>query len=363
MTLIGSVFRQFVPIPSLPSTASLKGQTVFVTGANTGLGLAAARQCVGLGAERVILAVRTMSNGEAAKASIQKSHPSSATEIDVWNLDLQSFDSVLSVGNRAAGLPRLDIALLNSGVFKFEWTTSSNGFETNLQVNHLATALLALTLIPTLKRTSKELGRPSRLTFTSAEAYTLTKFREQSAENSLDQLNKKEAYNGPIDRYCVSKLLNLFWARELASRTLSNDIIINVFNPGAVDTGYVCNIFPPPFRIFLSFIGYLVHTSPRHPILHLQTKSTSTQFIKKRKLTSTISRLQNPQRRQHPDPQIRPIHGPHGRPRRQPRPRRSHCQGPRKPRRIHERRQNHRVSYFATPSPYLGRQITTSVLY
>jgi retinol dehydrogenase 12 len=249
MTLIGSVFRQFAAIPSLPS-ASLKGQTVFITGANTGIGLETARQCVGLGADRVILAVRTLSTGEAAKASIQKSFPSSTTKIDVWNLDLQSFESVLEVGKRAAAMPRLNVALLNAGVFPFEWRTSSNGFETGLQVNHLATALLALALIPTLKRTSRDQRQPSRLTFTSAEAHDLTKFSEQSAEKTLEKMNNKEFYNGPIDRYCTSKLVNIFWVRELASRTSRNEVIVNFFNPGAVDTGYVYS-FPDLARHLL----------------------------------------------------------------------------------------------------------------
>lgn len=237
MTLLGSIVRQFVSIPSLPATLSFKGQTVLITGANTGLGLATARECVGRGAEKVILAVRDQAKGDAAKASIQKSYPSAPGSIDVWHLDLLSFDSVLAIGKRAAQLPRLDVALLNAGVFKFAWSTSADGFETGLQVNHLATALLALELLPTLKRTSKELGSPSRLTFTSAETHMFTKFDEQSADNTIKALNTKELYKDAMDRYCVTKLLNVFWARELAARTPREEVIVNYFNPGAVDTG------------------------------------------------------------------------------------------------------------------------------
>jgi hypothetical protein len=94
-------------------------------------------------------------------------------------------------------------------------------------------------LIPTLERTSRDLRRPSSLTFTSAEAHDLTKFWEQSAENTIERMDKAECYNGPIDGYCTSKLLKIFWVRELASRTSRNEAFINFFNPGAVDTGYV----------------------------------------------------------------------------------------------------------------------------
>ena len=263
MTLLGSVLRQFVSIPSLPSTLRLEGQTVLITGGNTGLGLATARKCVGLGAERVILAVRSMAKGDTAKTSIQQSYPSSLTKIDVWDVDLQSFESVLAIGRRAASLPRLDVALLNAGVFKFEWSTSTNGFETGLQVNHLATALLALTLLPTLKKTARDRGRPSRLTFTSAETHMFTKFAEQSAENSIKQLNKKDMYKDAMDRYCVTKLLNVFWARELASRTLPKEVIVNYFNPGAVDTGYVSNIPFKSSRMLYSFRDSITDNPPR----------------------------------------------------------------------------------------------------
>lgn len=116
MTLISSIC-QFV---SIPLSLSLKGQTVLITGSNTGLGLATARKCVELGATRVILAVRSIAKGDMAKTSIQQSHPLSLTKIDVWDVDLQSFESVLAIGKREATLPRLDAALLNAGVFKFK---------------------------------------------------------------------------------------------------------------------------------------------------------------------------------------------------------------------------------------------------
>jgi hypothetical protein len=52
-------------------------------------------------------------------------------------------------------------------------------------------------------------------------------------------MNKEGGYNGPIDRYCTLKLLNIFWVRELASPTSRDEVFINFFNSDAVDTGYV----------------------------------------------------------------------------------------------------------------------------
>jgi len=193
---------------------------------------------VKMSAKVIVLAVRTISKGEAAKADILASNPASETEVRIWELDMESFESVLTFGRMAQSLPRLDIAMLNAGVFKFEWTTShSSGIESSLQVNHLSTALLSLLVLPVLRKTAKDLGRPSRLTFTSSEVHMWTPFREQKAEKIVEHLNDKQFFSDTMDRYSVTKLLNVFWALELASRIPQEEVIINLINPGSVDTG------------------------------------------------------------------------------------------------------------------------------
>lgn len=132
----------------------------------------------------------------------------------------------------------LDIAMLNAGAFKFQWTTSpSSGIETSMQVNHLSTALLSLLLLPILRKTSLSLGHPTRLTFTSSEVHMWTPFKEQKAEKILVRLNDKKFFGDTMDRYSVTKLLNVFWVLELASRTNGEQVVINLINPGSVDTG------------------------------------------------------------------------------------------------------------------------------
>jgi retinol dehydrogenase-12 len=153
------VFRQlFVHHPQLPPTLSLKDETVLIIGSNTGMGLEVARQCVKLDASILILAVRNVPKGETAKADILKSNPTSRTQVEVWNLDQESIKSVIAFGKRVQRLPRLDVAILNAAVFKFDWSTSpETGFEPSLQVNHLSTAPLTLYLLPMLQKMLKEL--------------------------------------------------------------------------------------------------------------------------------------------------------------------------------------------------------------
>jgi NAD(P)-dependent dehydrogenase (short-subunit alcohol dehydrogenase family) len=233
------VFRQiFVHPPQLPPTLSLQGQTILITGSNTGIGLEAARQCVKLEADILILAVRSISKGEAAKTDILKTNPSSHTRVEVWNLDQESIKSVNAFGKRVQTLPRLDVAILNAAVFKFDWSTSpETGFETSLQVNHLSTSLLTLYLLPILQKTSRNLKRPTRLTTTSSEVALWTPFKEREADKILVHLNDQQYFGSDhMDRYSVTKLLNMFWNQELASRISGEEVIINLVNPGSVDT-------------------------------------------------------------------------------------------------------------------------------
>src|SRR6185437_7107197 len=96
-------------------TKDCTGQTIIVTGANVGLGLEAARHFVRLGAARVILAVRSVEKGEQAKADIETSTSCGKDVVQVWPVDLGSFESVKQFCRRAdAELDRLDALVENA---------------------------------------------------------------------------------------------------------------------------------------------------------------------------------------------------------------------------------------------------------
>lgn len=134
----GNTFRifmdsQFFRTPKFPAT-SFAGQTVIVTGSNVGLGLEAARHFYRLNCAKLILAVRTVSKGQAAKESIVQSvkHRSDdADAIEIWPLDLSSTKSTLEFAERVKkDLPRLDaiveskLPLLPKGCFDLDNSVS-----------------------------------------------------------------------------------------------------------------------------------------------------------------------------------------------------------------------------------------------
>ncbi|KAL9084325.1 MAG: hypothetical protein Q9159_005284 [Coniocarpon cinnabarinum] len=224
------MYRQLVfnPLP-LPSDIDLSGQTVLVTGSNTGLGFEAVLELLAHGPARVILAVRSVSKGHQARESLLQSHPDHI--IDVWELDCESFESITQLGQKVKALDRLDVAILNAGVNKVNWSVSPTGHESTVQVNHLATALLSLLLLPRLQATSELTKRPARLTITTSEVHMWASFKERNAPNILQEMDKKQTFGAP-ERYNTSKLLNVLWARELASRVSHRQVIVNIVNPG-----------------------------------------------------------------------------------------------------------------------------------
>lgn len=164
MTSIAAIRAQLQSIP-LP-TASFAGQTIIVTGSNTGLGLEAARHFVRLDAARVILAVRSNKKGEDAKASIEAS-TNRKNVLEVWHLDMSNYGSIKEFALLCESLDRLDVVVANAGVLRNTYE-EAEGTEITIAVNVIGTFLLALNLFPILRRSRQSTGQISRIVITSS---------------------------------------------------------------------------------------------------------------------------------------------------------------------------------------------------
>ena len=196
MGFIGFMYRQNMIHPQPITSQNLTGQTVLVTGSNVGIGLAATSLMMDSKISRVIMAVRTVSKGQEAAKGLLKAHPN--CNVEIWPLDMDSYDSVVAFGKRAQELERLDIVLLNAGVKKQNWERNAvTGHEVTVQVNHLGTALLSVLLLPKLKATAAKYGKPSRITITSSEVHMWTPFNERTAPRILDELDDEATRGNP----------------------------------------------------------------------------------------------------------------------------------------------------------------------
>lgn len=154
-------------LPLLATEENTTGKTYIVTGANTGLGFEASKHLVNLGAKKVILAVRSVPSGEAAKKKIDEA-TGKATVAEVWALDLSSYESVKAFARRATTeLDRIDAVIENAAVATGE-QKSAEGYHIGLTVNVLSTFLLAVLLLPKLKESAEKYGTLPRLSIVTS---------------------------------------------------------------------------------------------------------------------------------------------------------------------------------------------------
>ncbi|KAH8775489.1 short-chain dehydrogenase/reductase [Diaporthe sp. PMI_573] len=220
-------YSQLFVKPAYP-TRMLNGQTVIVTGSNTGLGKEAARHFARLGAAKLILAVRNTKAGEAAKTDIEQTTQCAPGTVEVWPLDLGDYTSVKAFATRASReLERVDVLCENAGIAAGEKRMVA-GHESHITVNVISTFLLALLMLPKLKETAKKFGTRPRLTIVSSEVHGWAKFPERDEPNILAAL---DASSDLGERYQVSKLLEVLVIRQMAPR-MRGGVVLNMLNPG-----------------------------------------------------------------------------------------------------------------------------------
>ena len=241
------------PFKALPSPIpdSFFDQTVLITGANTGLGREAARHALNLGAGKVILGVRSVAKGEEARTDIESMTTTTGGKrgvVEVWPLDLESFESVKKFASRARthveGGGRLDVAIMNAGLASGEWNVTADGWERQLQVNVLSTALLSLLILRIQVEGRNNLPHVVRphLVIVASDIHVSAKFPEKHADSILSSLNDEKKWKqaqdagGPAERYSVSKLMDIYMVVEMANAVPRIDgepaVIVNAVTPG-----------------------------------------------------------------------------------------------------------------------------------
>ncbi|RAK95957.1 short-chain dehydrogenase/reductase [Aspergillus ibericus CBS 121593] len=243
------LYNQLFVTPALPSTPTpFNHRTVIITGANTGLGLAAAHHIATGPVSKLILAVRNTEAGAAARDALLSAHAHLDPQaIEVWPLDLASYDSVRAFAARATStLDRLDVVLCNAGLATYQYSTAE-AHERTITVNVISTFLLAVLLLPKLRATG-ELSRkqpgpqePEQrpvVSIVASEVHAFARFPERRAPEEkgvgiFEALDDPDHYYGTMgERYHASKLLDVLLARALADRVAGDQVVVNCLNPG-----------------------------------------------------------------------------------------------------------------------------------
>lgn len=219
--------------------ADLTGQTVIVLGANVGLGYEAAKHFATMGA-RVIMACRSKERGSAAVDRLQEETGVRNAELRI--VDLADFASVKSFAAVIeAECDRVDFLILNAGVLSSSDPVKTvDGWESTLQVNVLASSMLALLLLPTMLETARRYHVMPRVVVVSSSVhYWLDPWDKKTLEspNVLKALSETKDFT-PLRRYYESKLFNVFFTRALNERLRPTHptLIVNSVNPGLAES-------------------------------------------------------------------------------------------------------------------------------
>jgi NAD(P)-dependent dehydrogenase (short-subunit alcohol dehydrogenase family) len=180
------------------------GRTAIVTGANSGLGLATARELARHGAH-VVLACRDRAKGAQAQLAVEASAP--GAEVELASLDLGELASVeeFAEGFRASHPQGLDLLVNNAGVMAPRRRETADGFELQLGTNHLGHFALTGRLIGEMA------GRDD------ARIVTLSSNAHKMGRIDLEDLQSERHYRR-WSAYGQSKLANLSFALELDRR-------------------------------------------------------------------------------------------------------------------------------------------------
>lgn len=227
-------------LPIALKVEDVKGKTYIVTGATGGIGYEAAKRLVRLEAARVIIGVRNAESGQSAKTTIE-TEVGRKDVIQVWALDLASYDSVKAFAKRMETVERIDALVLNAGVSHAEWQVKE-GNEAHVTVNFMSNYLLTFAALPLLQASATKYGIKPRLVIVGSMGafFGWESVKKFPKTGILDDLNDKAKWEADFpSRYTVTKLLEHLATRELAAlRPFSETgVIVNVVDPGLCKTG------------------------------------------------------------------------------------------------------------------------------
>jgi NAD(P)-dependent dehydrogenase (short-subunit alcohol dehydrogenase family) len=189
-------WRAYPRVVSVRWTAAdlpdLGGRTVVVTGANSGIGLATARELARVGAH-VVLAVRDEQRGRTAAESITGS-------TEVRRLDLADLASVRAFADGWDG--DVDALINNAGVMAIPRQHTVDGFEMQFATNHLGHFALTNLLLPHV----------------TGRVVTVASSAHRMGRIVIDDLNWQQRRYRAWAAYGQSKLANLLFTLELERR-------------------------------------------------------------------------------------------------------------------------------------------------
>lgn len=224
------------------SLPSMEGKTVVITGTTSGTGKVAARTVAELGA-KVLILNRASKRSEAALAELTEAYPDA--EIHAVECDLQSFASVAKAAEQVKALCPEGVHVLanNAGVMALEDQATGDGYDVQMQTNHLSHFLLTRELWPALEKAAEASGEARVVNHSSAARMVPSKTLKaeylESNGGNLGGDGTGLVMNGARwKRYNQTKLANAAFTAALHERiqTSGSKVKALVAHPGLART-------------------------------------------------------------------------------------------------------------------------------
>jgi NAD(P)-dependent dehydrogenase (short-subunit alcohol dehydrogenase family) len=196
----------------------LENKTVLITGATSGIGRAASIALASQGARIIILA----RNSEKAEKLIAEL-PGQGHLFFIC--DMMSVGEIKSVAERVKlSVSRLDILINNAGTWFSERQLTAEGQERTFVVNYLSYLQLSLQLKDLLLQSQ----HPQIIN-------TASFYHKQTFD--INDVQLQHGYS-MSKAYALSKLYVILITRELGRRWKADQIVVNCFDPGSVNSNF-----------------------------------------------------------------------------------------------------------------------------
>lgn len=198
---------------------SVKGKTVIITGATSGIGEVAALRLAERGA-RIVFTARDEARAAATLKKLKKANAAAAHAVHMG--DLSRLDEMRRIGTALAAEPQVDVLVNNAGALFDRRQETVDGLERTFALNHMAYFVITNLLLPRLK--------------SGARIVTVASNAHRGARLDFGDLQSKRRYAG-FAVYSRSKLCNILFSRELARRA-PQGVTANALHPGFVATRF-----------------------------------------------------------------------------------------------------------------------------